>query len=69
MEKPKPKLEEDGVEFDTPDHWETWESKIYSYHDPRSICRNTYVLVPMTIVRHLKLKHKQKIKVAIKPLP
>jgi len=67
--KPKQKLEEDGLEFITPEHWETWNSKIYVYKDVRSNSRNSVLLVPATIVRHLNLHHKQKVKIAIKPLP
>lgn len=64
------RLEEDGVEFENPDHWETWETKIYIIRDHRSQgTNNTYLTIPIDIIRHLNLVHKQKVKVAIKRIP
>jgi hypothetical protein len=69
MEKARAKLEEDGIELDVPEHWETWEGMLYIYPCSKTATWNTYIHVPIAIIRHLKLTHKRKIKIAIKLLP
>lgn len=63
------RLEQDGLYVDSSDHWEMFDTKIYIREGiskqgyktkARSVC------VPIDIVRHLKLKNKDKIVVAIK---
>ena len=57
----KRRLEQDGLYVDTSDHWEMFETKtsIYTYH-------GCTIYIPIDIVRHLKLKHRDEIVVAIK---
>ena len=57
----KPRLEEDGLYVSDPKHWELLEDrKVYIYGD-----KMAHFCIPMDVVRHLKLKHKDKVTIAI----
>ena len=76
MSNPKRRLEEDGLYVQSKDHWEMWEAPLY-----RTTQRKKYrtkegekhytntsfsIHVPKDLIRHLSLKPKDKILVAIK---
>ena len=56
------RLEEDGTYLEEKEHYESWKTKIYVGKDNYT----AYIRVPMSIVRHLGLKNKDRIIVAIK---
>ena len=62
-------MEQDGLILDSSQHWETWTSKVYLYRKRvrDHTWHSAYVCIPMDIVRHLNLKHKDQIIVAVKP--
>ena len=77
----KTRLEQDGLYVSSPEHWETWETKMRIYKsvgqskyktaigEIRSCLvrqKNARIIVPMDLVRHLKLEHGDKIQVAIR---
>lgn len=80
--KPRRRLEQDGMYLSRKEHWELIEKKpVYITSKKRKrkcILKDgtvkTYVLnqtqavflIPLDVVRHLKLKHKDKISVAIR---
>ena len=55
-------LEQDGLYKGEPEHWEMWEGKVYYYPEQHG----SYVHLPMDILRHLELKHKEKVQIAIR---
>jgi len=61
----KHRLEQDGIVVDAPEHWETWQTKVYMYSRPNSIHQSS-IPIPIDIQRHLNLKHKDQVIVAIK---
>ena len=55
---------------DEDEHWETWLGKVYVYHPPKKQRgRNANLVVPINIVDHLGLSHKDRISVAIRHVP
>ena len=56
------RMEQGGLYIDNPEHWEMFETTIYHYVQRG----NGNVNIPSDICHHLKLKHKDKIMVAIK---
>lgn len=60
------RLEENGLYLSDPKHWEVFESTLYFYPTPQNRGTHASLLVPIDLVRHLGLKHKEKIVVAIR---
>ncbi len=70
------RMEQDGLFLESPDHWEMFETTIYIYkskekrqHKNRgehTHSQGRVLNVPIQIARHLNLKNKDKIMVAIK---
>ena len=67
MTQASKRLEEDGVFLEPSEHWEMWEAKVYVYkRKDRGLQAKT--VVPIDIVRHLKLANKEKVMLAIRIL-
>lgn len=77
------RLEEDGFYLEPKEHWEMWETKmcISSHSHPQKyttrngeikscVCTSTTsnIHVPKDIIRHLNLKHNDKVMFAIKKI-
>jgi hypothetical protein len=70
------RLEEDGLYVEPKEHWEMWETTVYSYEYPhqyktkrgwrKSQSTYTNIRIPTDLIRHLGLKHKDKVVVAIR---
>jgi len=61
------RLEENGLIFEKSNHFELFEGTIYYYS--RSRCSGQVrISVPKDIFSHLKLKHKDKVFIAIKKI-
>jgi len=77
----KSRLKQTGLYVSNPEHWETWDSKIHIYKQVRQqkykistgeirSCLvkiiHGRILIPVNLIRHLKLEHGDKIQIAIR---
>ncbi len=65
MAMTRKRMEENGLYISSAEHWELIEDKviyIYIYKH----CTLATIHIPMDIIRHLGLKHKDKITIAIR---
>ena len=64
MKQIRKRREQDGLYLDNSEHWEMWETKVYSKAGPK---RNQFILtIPADVARHLKLENKDLVFAAIK---
>ena len=77
----KSRLEQDGLYISNPEHWEMWETatsiyiqvhrqkyKTVSGEIKSCISKHTHgrILIPVDLIRHLKLEHGDKVQIAIR---
>jgi len=63
---PRSRFERDGLTIEDVDEWQTWEGTVYVYADKRSRYTRAMFSVPVDIMRYLNLKHKDRVRLAIK---
>lgn len=66
---PRSRLEQDGLFLEEPEQWEMWRGGTYIKRKQNGAIRRAILTIPNDIVRHLNLRNKQKVMVAIKVLP